>query len=83
MEQSNFLSLGIRDFLRGLAMAVLTPIITVTYQSIESGELTFNWKIILLSGVSGGLAYIMKNLFTSPDNASKIGGGGIKNPKPN
>ena len=68
MEQSNFLSLGIRDFLRGLAIAVIAPVILVIQQSLEGGELIFNWKLIATTAVSAGLAYIVKNLFTSPDS---------------
>lgn len=82
MNQSNFLSLGVRDFLRGLAIAVIAPVILVIQQSLELGELVFNWKLIATTAISAGLAYVVKNLFTSPDSA-KIGGGGIKNPPTN
>lgn len=67
MKQSKFLSLGARDFLRGLAIAILTPIIVIIQQSLDAGILVFNWKTLLVSGIAGGLAYLLKNVFTKPD----------------
>lgn len=72
MKQSNFLSLGARDFLRGLAIAILTPIIVIVQQSLDAGILVFNWKILLVSGIAGGLAYLLKNVFTKPDSIQKF-----------
>lgn len=89
MKQSGFLSLGVRDFLRGLLMAILTPAFTTAYDSIQRGEFKLDWKLILASAIGGAFAYFAKNFFTpkdKPDNSvmSDIGGGGIKNdpPKP-
>ena len=67
MKQSNFLSLGWRDFLRGLAIAILTPTIAVITDSLESGEWHLNWRLIALSAIAGAGAYLLKNLFTKPD----------------
>lgn len=67
MEQSKFLSLGWRDFLRGLLMAVLTPVFVIIQQSLDAGILTFNWTSIAMAAVAGALAYITKNVFTKPD----------------
>jgi len=64
MNESNFLSLNMRDLLRGLLMAVLTPVLVIVQQSIEGGELVFNWKAIGIAAVAGGVAYLIKNLFT-------------------
>jgi len=63
---SKFLSLNWQDFGKGLLMAVLTPVVVIIQQSIELGSWTFNWKIISLSALSGGLAYLIKNFFTKP-----------------
>jgi hypothetical protein len=79
MKQSGFLSLGARDILRGLAMAVLTPVVAIITDSIERGELNFNWRLIAISAIGGGMAYLVKNFFTPKDTQS-IGGGGIQNP---
>lgn len=66
MKDSNFLSLGVKDILRGLLIAVLTPILVLIQQSIEAGNLVFEWKSLLIAGVGGGLAYLIKNFFTKP-----------------
>ncbi len=44
-------------------MAVLTPALFIVQQSLENGELTFDWKSIALASVSGGVAYLLKNFF--------------------
>lgn len=83
MKQSGLFSLGWRDFLRGLLMAVLTPVLTFILNSIEHGELTLNWHLVYLSAVGGAVAYLIKNLGTKPDTvktfADEIGG---SNPPP-
>ncbi len=68
MEQSKFLSLGFRDFLRGFVMAILTPVFVIIQQSLDAGILTFNWTSIAMAAVAGALAYITKNVFTKPDD---------------
>lgn len=78
MKQSDFFSLGIRDILRGLVVAVLTPVVTILADSAERGEWNFNWRLIALSAIGGGCAYLLKNIFTTPD-IQKIGG---SNPPP-
>ncbi len=72
MKTSNFLSLDWNDFGKGLLMAVLTPVVYVIQQSLELGELTFNWKGIGIAALSGGVAYIIKNLFTPPVEKTKV-----------
>ena len=62
---STFLSLNLLDFAKGLFIAVLTSIITLLYTSIESGALTFDWKLIGTTALTSALAYIMKNLLTN------------------
>jgi hypothetical protein len=62
---STFLNLNSTDFIKGLLMAVLSTIITVIYQTVEAGSLTFDWKSIGTMALTTALAYIMKNLFTN------------------
>lgn len=62
---STFLNLNSSDFLKGLIMAVLSTVITVVYQTVEAGSLTFDWKAIGTMALTTALAYIMKNLFTN------------------
>ena len=62
---STFLNLNSTDFIKGLLMAVLSSVITVVYQTVETGSLTFDWKAIGTMAITSALAYIMKNLFTN------------------
>jgi ABC-type uncharacterized transport system substrate-binding protein len=59
-------TLNLNDFWKGLIMAVLTPVVTIVYKSIEAGSLTFNWKAILMAAVAGFMGYLMKNFFDKP-----------------
>lgn len=52
------------DFWRGMLMAVLTPIVFIIASSVNAGSLVFDWHGILIAGISGGLAYLIKNFFT-------------------
>ena len=60
---SPIFTLNSSDFLKGLIMAVLSTVITVVYQTVETGSLIFDWKAIGTMALTTALAYIMKNLF--------------------
>lgn len=72
MKTSNFLRLDLNDFLKGLLMAVLTPVVVVVQQSVSAGTLTFNWTAIGVSAIAGACAYLLKNLFTQPVHKTKV-----------
>jgi hypothetical protein len=67
MKQSSFFSINWRDILRGLVMAVLTPILTLITNSVDHGEFTLNWHLVWLSAIGGASAYLLKQLLTTPD----------------
>ncbi len=62
---SSQFTLNLKDVLKGLLVAVLTPVITIIIDSISSGGLTFNWTLIGVTALTAGLSYIVKN-FLSP-----------------
>lgn len=66
---SKLFRLNNKDFLKGLVMAVLISAITIIQQSLENGSLVFDWKAILIASLSGAIAYLMKNFFTSEAKA--------------
>lgn len=66
MKDSKLFSVNIKDLLKGLVMAVLTPCVLIIQQSLEAGSFTFNWHQIAMAAVAGGTAYLVKNYFTSP-----------------
>jgi len=63
--KSTFLSLNIKDFIKGLILAVLTSVLTIVYTSVQAGSLTFDLKAIATAALTSGLSYIMKNLLTN------------------
>ena len=62
---STFLNLNIEDLAKGLILTVLSSTLTIVYQTLESGSLTFDWKGISLAALTSGIAYLMKNLLTN------------------
>lgn len=62
---SGFLTLNVKDFIKGLIMAVLGAVIAVLGPTIESGEWVFNWSVIWKMAAGTAFAYIVKNLFTN------------------
>jgi len=62
---SKLFTLNNKDFFKGFIMAILVPAVLIVQQSLESGTLVLNWKAILMASISGALAYLMKNFFTT------------------
>ena len=61
---SNQFTVSLKDVIKGLIVAVITPVITVIMTSLQAGSLTFDWKAIGITALTAGLAYIIKNFFT-------------------
>lgn len=57
-------TIDLKDFLKGLLVAVISSPITIITTSLDAGSLTFDWKKIAIVAVSSGLAYIVKNWLT-------------------
>ena len=57
-------SLKLRDWLKGLLMAIGAPVITFIIDSLNEGELTLNWTKLAVVALSAGLMYVLKNFFT-------------------
>lgn len=68
--KSTFLSLSARDFLKGLIMATIVPVLTIIQQSVTAGDLVFNYKSILIAAISGFVGYLLKQLFTDTTAAA-------------
>ncbi len=64
MKTSKFLSLDWSDAVKGLLIAILTPVVVIIQQSLDLGVLTFEWKSIAAASIGGGLAYLLKNFLT-------------------
>lgn len=55
-------TLQLRDFLKGLLLAVLSPIVPIIIQSISKGVFTLDWALIKTIAIGAFSAYLMKNL---------------------
>lgn len=64
---STFLNLNIEDLGKGLIITVLTSVLTIVYNTVSAGSLTFDWNAIGLTALTSGLAYLMKNLLTNSE----------------
>ena len=65
--KSKFMSLDLKDFLRGILIAFMTAVITGIISMLDTGA-AFTWitlKPVLIAGVSGALAYLLKCLMTN------------------
>lgn len=71
-NQSKLFTLNTRDAIRAFIMAVATPAVIIIEQSIEKGELIFNWHSIYVAAIGGGLAYLVKNFLTPADPIKEV-----------
>ena len=68
--KSTFLSLDVKDFIKGLIVTVIGAILTGIYQIINTGgELTLeSLKVIGITGLGAGLSYLLKNYFSNSED---------------
>lgn len=57
-------TVNMRDVLKGLATAVLTPVFLIMISSLEQGSWNFDWKNLGIVALSAFLGYILKNFLT-------------------
>lgn len=85
MKLSQLFKLNALDFLKGLLLAVLSSVLTVIYDTVNTGSLDFNSQKLLLVAIASASGYIL-NRFISNSNGQLLKsddiGGGIKNPNP-
>jgi len=65
---SRFLTLNVKDFAKGLLVAVLTAVVTIIYNTVQASSLDFDWKAIGTVALASAIGYIVKNLFTNSNN---------------
>ncbi len=65
MKNTNFFSLGWKDFVKGLIMAVGGAVFAVVQTSLEAGQFQINWKQVAIVAGSAACVYLSKNLFTN------------------
>ena len=66
--KSGYLKLTQHDFTKGLIVSVLSSVLTIMYQTIESGSFKFDWKAIATVAAMSAMGYILKNLVTNSND---------------
>lgn len=56
-------SLNMSDFVKGIIVAVIVPVLTTLMNLLTSGEL-INWSAIWKLAVASFIGYLLKNFFT-------------------
>lgn len=70
-NMSKFLTLNVKDAIKGFVVAFFTAALTIIQQALTVG-MHMDWKAIASAGLAGGIGYILKQLLT--DNQGKLGG---------
>lgn len=72
---SGIFKLNIRDVVKGLVVAVLTPVFAALLHAMSVPGFDFmvyDWQSLGMLGLSAGAAYLLKNLFS--DDQGKVFG---------
>jgi len=56
---------NLRDFLQALLISVLTPVFVILQNSLDQGQLTFNYKQMAMAALAGGISYLVKKFFSA------------------
>jgi uncharacterized membrane protein len=56
--------LKLRDYLKGILMAVVVPALVLIQQSLSAGQITIDWKALGISSVAALIGYLLKNFLT-------------------
>jgi hypothetical protein len=62
--KSSLFRLNWHDLLKGLVIAILTPVLVLIQAYFATGKLDIELKSVLAVGLSGLIAYLIKNFFT-------------------
>jgi uncharacterized membrane protein len=68
--KSKFMNLGMKDFLRGLVISIVSTILVGLTTALDSGMMPTpeQWKYLIITGIGSGVAYLAKNLFTNSED---------------
>lgn len=53
------------DFVKGIILAVLSPVVPIVQATLAAGTFTMPWKQIGLTAAGAFVAYMVKNYFTN------------------
>lgn len=63
MQSSSFLTLEVKDFIKGLVVAIFGAVIATIYEALQTGS-DIDFQKIGLVSLTAGCAYLMKNLIS-------------------
>ncbi len=63
--KSTLFTLNWRDFIKGLVMAVVVPVLVTIQESLSAGNIVFDWKTIGISSLAALVGYLLKNFLTN------------------
>ena len=63
--KSKLYRINIYDFIKGLIIAILTPMLLEMQSYLSTGKLDIKIESIFAVGFSGLIAYLIKNFFTN------------------
>jgi hypothetical protein len=70
---STLFSLNTRDFVKGLLVAIFTPVVLYVGQILQAastgGTFSPDWHVMVSVGVSAGIGYLTKNVITNSQGA--------------
>jgi hypothetical protein len=70
--KSSLFRLNWHDLLKGLVIAILTPVLVLIQAYFATGKLDIELKSVLAVGFSGLLAYLIKNFFSDLPELPKV-----------
>jgi len=69
--KSKLFSLNAKDWIKGFAVAVMTAVLTGALQLFQAGPIEWTfifWQPAIYGGITAGIAYLLKNVFTNSDD---------------
>lgn len=69
--KSTFLTVNVKDLIKGLILTVIVAILGSAIQFFEAGTVEWTWAFwqpIVYSSVGAGMAYLLKNLLTNSED---------------
>ncbi len=64
VQTSGLFKLDLKDLAKGFVVAFVGAALTAVYDALTVVPTVFDWKKILVVGLTSGIAYLLKNLFT-------------------
>ena len=68
---NKFLTLDVRDVIKGLSVSIISAVLTVILDILQKGSV-IDWKAVGIIALTTGISYLLKNVLS--DENGKIAG---------